>query len=124
MAQNEVRWEERETDDAEWLLVAYGISSRIALTVMQKAREEGIKVGIFRPITLWPFPYDALASVSKRIKGILIIEQNAGQMIEDVRLAVGENLPIDFHGRMGGMLPEPQDIVEQLKGFVQQRGGE
>ena len=124
MAQNEVRWEERETDDAEWLLVAYGISSRIALTVMQKAREEGIKVGIFRPITLWPFPYDALANASKRIKGILIIEQNAGQMIEDVRLAVGENLPIDFHGRMGGMLPESQDIVEQLKGFVQQRGGE
>ena len=120
----EVRWEERGTEDAEWLLVAYGISSRIALTVMQKAWEEGLGVGIFRPITLWPFPSEALANVSKKIKGILIIEQNAGQMIEDVRLAVGEELPIDFHGRMGGVLPEPYEILEQLKKFVQQEGGE
>lgn len=124
IAQKEIRWEEKETEDAEWLLVAYGISSRIALTVLQKAREEGMKVGIFRPITLWPFPSEALAKVSKRIKGILVIEQNAGQMIEDVRLAVGEKVPIDFHGRMGGVLPEPYEILEQLKNFIQQEGGE
>ena len=115
MAEAELRWEEYETEDADLILVAFGISARIALSAMQEVRKEGLKVGVFRPISLWPFPYAALGVLAQRVKGFLVVEQNAGQMVEDVRLAVECAAPVRFHGRTGGSLPEPADILAELR---------
>lgn len=123
MEASEARWEELYTEDAEWIIVAYGISSRVALTVCQKAQGKGIKVGIFRPITLWPYPTKALQTLAKKVKGFLVVEQSAGQMVEDVRLAIGNEQPISFYGRMGGVLPKPDDILQHLEAFIQNEGG-
>lgn len=115
ISERETRWEEINTGDADIVITGYGICARVALTVMNRARKEGIKVGIFRPITLWPYPYDALRKLSERVKGILVVEQNAGQMLEDVRLAVEGRVPVEFHGRMGGSLPNAKDILAIVK---------
>ena len=120
----ETRWEEINTIDAEWVIVAYGISSRVALTVMQTAREKGMKIGIFRPITLWPFPKEALAHLAGRVKGFLVVEQSAGQMVEDVQLVVGDKKPIGFYGRPGGVLPKPAEILAYLEKFISEQGGQ
>ncbi len=85
---------------------------------MQIAREEGIKVGLFRPITLWPFPYDRVSELSKNLKGILSVEMSSGQMVEDVKLAVEGKCKVDHYGRMGGMIPSPEEIVEAIKNKV------
>lgn len=122
MKKHETLWEEIYLEDAEWVLIAYGISSRVALTVAQKAREQGLKVGVFRPITLFPFPTEALQKVSARVKGFLVVEQSAGQMIEDVKLSVGLDKPVEFYGKMGGLLPDPEEILAHLK-EMQQEGG-
>ncbi len=111
----EVLFEEINCDDAEYLFVAYGTSSRISQKSIQLARDEGIKVGLFRPITLWPFPYDRIAELSNRVKGMLSVEMSAGQMVEDVKLAVERKIKVDHYGRMGGMIPTPEEIVEALK---------
>ncbi|MDL2313774.1 3-methyl-2-oxobutanoate dehydrogenase subunit VorB [Desulfovibrio sp. OttesenSCG-928-C14] len=111
ISEKEVMWEEIETADADIVLVGFGICARIAYTVMNQARKEGIKVGIFRPITLWPYPYEALAALAGKVKGFLVVEQNAGQMLEDVKLAVDGKKPVEFHGRMGGSLPQTEDIL-------------
>ena len=113
--ENEVRFEEIQTEDAEYLFVAYGTSSRICQKSMQLAREKGIKVGLFRPITLFPFPSDRLAELGKQVKGILSVEMSAGQMIEDVKLAVECNVPVEHFGRMGGIIPSPGEVVEALE---------
>lgn len=123
MRKKEVLWEEIYLEDADWVLVAYGISSRVALTVAQKAREQGMKVGVFRPITLFPFPTEAIQKVSEKVKGFLVVEQSAGQMIEDVKLAVGLEKPVEFYGRMGGKLPDPEEILTCLK-EMQLKGGQ
>lgn len=112
---NEVRYESYHTEDAEYLIVAFGTVARICLKAIEDARAEGIKVGLIRPITLWPFPYDAIAEVAKTCKGILVTELNAGQMIEDVRLAVGRNMNVRHFGRMGGIVPNPSEILSALK---------
>ena len=112
---NEVRYESYHTEDAEYLIVAFGTVARICLKAIEDARAEGIKVGLIRPITLWPFPYDAIAEASKTCKGILVTELNAGQMIEDVRLAVGRNMNVRHFGRMGGIVPNPSEILSALK---------
>ena len=112
---NEVRYEVSQVDDAEYLIVAFGSAARISEKAIDLAREEGMKVGLFRPITAWPYPYDELAELAKDKKGILVMEINAGQMIEDVRLAVGKDMRVDHYGRMGGIIPEPEEVFEALK---------
>lgn len=113
--ENEVRYEEMNTEDAEYLFVAFGSSARICQKAIELARAEGIKVGILRPITLWPFPTKRLAELANQVKGMLTVEMNAGQMVEDVRLAVNGKVPVEHYGRMGGMIPSPDEVVEALK---------
>lgn len=116
--EKEVRYETILCDDAEYLFVAYGTSSRICQKSMQMARKEGIKVGLFRPITLWPYPKKELNALGKQIKGILSVEMSAGQMIEDVKLSVDQNIKVDHYGRMGGIIPAPEEILEALKNKI------
>lgn len=112
---NEVRYETRHTEDAEYLIVAFGSMARICLKAVEEARKTGLKVGLIRPITLWPFPYSAISEIADGKKGILVAELNAGQMIEDVRLAVGDRLPVAHFGRMGGIVPNPCEILSALR---------
>lgn len=111
----EVRYETTLCDDADYLIVAFGSASRIAEKSVETARAKGIKVGLFRPITLWPFPSKEIMEASKGKKGILVAEINAGQMVEDVRLAVNGTIPVDHFGRLGGIVPDPEEIVKALK---------
>jgi 2-oxoglutarate ferredoxin oxidoreductase subunit alpha len=97
------------------LFVAYGSSARICQKAIELARAEGIKVGLFRPITLWPFPSKQLKEAAKNVKGILSVEMNCGQMIEDVKLATECRVKCEHYGRSGGMIPDPNEIVEALK---------
>lgn len=113
--QTEVRYETQQTDDADYLIVSFGSAARIAEKAIEIAREEGIRVGLFRPITLWPFPSKQIAEAARGKKGVLVAEINAGQMIEDVRLAVNGTVPVEHFGRLGGIVPEPEEIVEALK---------
>ncbi len=112
---NEVRYEEIQTTDADYILVAYGISARIARKVVRLARAEGIKVGILRPITLFPFPSVRLKELAGQVKGMLSIEMSAGQMIEDVRLAVEGTVPVKHYGRMGGIIATPTEVFINFK---------
>ena len=113
--ENEVRFEEQLMDDAEYAIVAFGSAARIAEKSVEIAREQGIKVGLFRPITLFPFPIKQIEALSKKVKGILVAEINAGQMVQDVRLAVNGAVPVEQFGRLGGIVPDPEEIVEALK---------
>jgi 2-oxoglutarate ferredoxin oxidoreductase subunit alpha len=113
--EKEVRYEEYRTEDAEYLIVAFGSAARIAKKVIAIAREQGIKVGLLRPITLWPFPTKKIAQLGKQVKGILSLEINAGQMIEDIRLAVECSVPVRWYGRLGGIIPEPEEVVDEIK---------
>jgi 2-oxoglutarate/2-oxoacid ferredoxin oxidoreductase subunit alpha len=115
IARHEVRWEGWHLDDAEFVIVAYGTAARVARTAIARARERGVKVGLFRPITLWPFPEKELARLSRHVDGILTVELSSGQMVEDVRLAVEGRCPVAFHGRMGGMVPTPDQVLGALK---------
>jgi 2-oxoglutarate/2-oxoacid ferredoxin oxidoreductase subunit alpha len=112
MRANEGMVECINTDGADIILVAYGITARICKSVMSAARARGLKVGMVRPITLWPFPYKLLASLAAKTKEFLVVEMSLGQMIEDVKLAVMDNAAIHFHGRPGGGIPEEKDIME------------
>ena len=116
--QNETRWEEIGVEDADYLIVAFGTIARICDKARELAAEKGIKVGIVRPITLWPFPTEGIAKAAEGKKGILTVELNAGQMIEDVRLAVHDNLPVEHFGRMGGIIPSPEEVVEALENKI------
>jgi 2-oxoglutarate ferredoxin oxidoreductase subunit alpha len=120
---NEVRYEELNTEDADLVLVAYGITSRIARSAMEKARAEGVKVGLLRPITLWPFPEEVLSKLAMRTQVFLTLELSAGQMVEDVRLAVNGVKPVYFYGRMGGMIPSPKEVYEQIIKITLGKGG-
>ena len=113
--EKECRYEEIDCDDAEYLIVAFGSCARISQKAMEHAREEGIKVGLFRPITLWPFPSKALAERAKGTKGILVVELNSGQMIEDVMLAVKCSERVEHFGRLGGIVPDPDEVITALK---------
>ena len=112
---NEVRFEEINCEDAEYLIIAFGSMARIGQKAMELAREKGIKVGILRPITLWPFPTKAIAAYADKVKGMLVTELNAGQMIEDVRLAVNGKVKVEHFGRLGGIVPDPDEIVTALE---------
>ena len=120
---NETRWESLQTEDAEIIIVAYGITSRIAQTAMSKARAAGIKVGMLRPISLWPFPSKPIAALSTSAKAFVVFEMSAGQMVEDVRLAVNGVRPVFFHGRTGGMLPTPKELYEKIMTVARGEGG-
>ena len=113
--ENEVRFECSQCEDADYLLVAFGSMARIGQKAMEIARAEGIKVGMLRPITLWPFPTKAIQEAAAKVKGILVTELNAGQMIEDVKLAVNGTINVQHFGRLGGIVPDPDEIVSALK---------
>jgi 2-oxoglutarate ferredoxin oxidoreductase subunit alpha len=112
---NEVRYEEIQCEDAEYLFVAFGSAARICLKSIEMAREEGIKVGLLRPITLWPFPSEIIREYAEKVKGMLVVELNAGQMVEDVRLAVNGKVKVEHYGRLGGIVPTPDAILEAFK---------
>ena len=103
------------TDDAEILVVAYGSVARIAKSAVDSARKEGIKAGLFRPVTLWPYPEKELLQAAKNVKKVLVVEMSMGQMVEDVRIALKSSLPIEFYGRTGGVVPTPAEVLEKLK---------
>jgi 2-oxoglutarate/2-oxoacid ferredoxin oxidoreductase subunit alpha len=111
---NEVRYEAIDCDDAEYLFVAYGSCARICQKSVKLARDKGIKAGLIRPITLFPFPSAEIGQMAEKLKGILTVEMSSGQMIEDVRLAVDGKVPVALHGRMGGMVPSPEEVFEAL----------
>ena len=113
--EQEVRFEEINCDDAEYLIVAYGSSARICQKTVELARAKGIKVGLFRPITLFPFPNKQLLAYANRVKGILSVEMSAGQMVEDVKLAVECKVPVTHYGRFGGMIPSPEEVLNALE---------
>ena len=112
---NETRWEEIGVEDADYLIVAFGSIARICDKAREIAAEKGIKIGIVRPITLWPFPGEAINRAAEGKKGVLVVELNAGQMIEDVRLAVHDRLPVEHFGRMGGIIPSPEEVVVAME---------
>jgi 2-oxoglutarate ferredoxin oxidoreductase subunit alpha len=114
MKQEDVRWETIECDDADYVLVAFGSAARICQKTVQLAREKGIKVGLLRPITLFPFPEKAIAELADRVKGFMAVEFNAGQMVHDVRLAVNGKSKVIYFGRMGGILPSPDEVERAL----------
>ncbi len=113
--ENEVRYEEIQCEDAEYLMVAYGTSARICQKSVQLAREEGLKVGLLRPITLFPFPNKRLYELADQVKGMLSVEMSAGQMMEDIRLAVNGKVPVEYYGRMGGIIPSTEEAFQALK---------
>ena len=116
MEENEVRYEALACDDADYVIVAFGSSARICSATVEMARAEGLKVGLLRPITLYPFPKKPLAELAARgVKGFLSAELNAGQMVEDVRLAVNGAVPVEHYGRQGGMIYSPDEVLAALK---------
>ena len=118
----ECRWQEELVEDAEIVLVAYGTTSRIARSAMRKCREQGVRVGLIRPITLWPFPEAAIRSTLSTAKKYLCVEMSMGQMIDDVRLAVNGERPVEFYGRTGGMVPTVKELVDRIMGMAKPCG--
>ena len=112
---NEVRYEEYKTDDADIVITAFGATSRVAKSAINTAREMGIKAGLIRPITLWPFPKEIIAKFADKVKAFLSVEMNMGQMVDDVRLAVNGKKPVYFFGRTGGIVPTAEEIVAELE---------
>jgi len=119
--QSEVRFEEIQTIDAEILLVAFGLSSRICQKTVDLGREKGIKIGLLRPITLYPYPYKRLNELADQVDFMMSVEMNAGQMVEDVRLAVEGKVPVHFTGRMGGMIPSPDDVLLEIEAIIEKQ---
>ncbi|MEN8118892.1 MAG: 3-methyl-2-oxobutanoate dehydrogenase subunit VorB [Bacteroidota bacterium] len=115
ITENETRFEKINCDNADYLLVAYGSSARICQKVIQLGKEKGINIGLVRPITLWPFPSKPIREMAETVKGILTVEMSAGQMLEDVKLAVEGKVKVDFFGRFGGMIPAPDNVFKALK---------
>ena len=113
--EKEVRYETQQMEDADYIIVSFGSAARIAEKALELAREEGLKVGLFRPITLWPCPQKELAEAAQGKKGVLVAEINAGQMVQDVRLAINNTVKVEHFGRLGGIVPEPEEIVKALK---------
>lgn len=120
---NEIRYQTINTEDAEYIFTGYGLGARICMKAMEMGREKGYKIGLVRPITVFPFPYQVYKDLAPNIKGILDVEMNAGQMLEDVRLAVGDKTKVDFYGRMGGMIASPDEVFNYFEEkFI--KGGE
>ncbi len=117
ITKNEIRYEEIMTDDAEFLIVAYGLSARISHKTIELARAKGLKWGLLRPITLYPFPYGRIKELSSKMKAAATVELNMGQMIEDVKLAVEGQIPVGHYGRLGGIIPSPEEVEENLEKY-------
>jgi 2-oxoglutarate ferredoxin oxidoreductase subunit alpha len=115
---NEVRCQLVDAEDAEVLVVAYGLSARIGHRAVELARQHGIAAGLLRPQTLYPYPSEVLRKLAEGLKGIFVLEMNAGQMVEDVRLAVEGRVPVEFYGRMGGNIPSPEEVLGKLTSFA------
>lgn len=111
---NETRFETYMADDAEILVIGYGIISRLLRSTVDHARQQGLKVGLFRPITLWPFPSEALAKAASKCRSVMVVELSTGQMIEDVRLAVNGKVPVEFYSRVGGNVPSVEEVHAEL----------
>ncbi|HLA07109.1 MAG TPA: 3-methyl-2-oxobutanoate dehydrogenase subunit VorB [Anaerolineales bacterium] len=111
----EVRYKEYFLDDAEFVIIGFGTAGRVALSAVRQARQKGIKVGLLRPITVSPFPTRIIEQLAGRVNGFLVTEMNSGQMLEDVRLAVKGRVPIEFFGRLGGMVPFPEEILSEIE---------
>jgi 2-oxoglutarate ferredoxin oxidoreductase subunit alpha len=116
---NEVRYETLFMEDAEIVIVAFGTAGRVASSAVRVAREEGIKVGLFRPITLAPFPAKQIEALTDRVKSLLVVEMNTGMMLDDVKLAVGGKIPVEFYGRLGGVTPFPDEILDEIHRIAQ-----
>jgi len=114
ITKNEVRFEKFDCEDAEYLIVAYGASARISQKALKIAKAKGMKVGLLRPITLWPFPSDAISEMADQVKGVLSVEMSAGQMVEDVRLAVNGKVQVEHFGRYGGMIHSPNEVCDAI----------
>ena len=122
-ARSEPKYELYHTEDADVVLVGYGIVSRVLQSAVDSLRREGIKAGAFRPITLWPFPSQALAKATSKAERVLVFELSNGQMVEDVRLALNDQVPVEFYGRVGGNVPSVAEIEEKLSGWIQSYPG-
>jgi len=117
---NEVLYFEQDTKDAEIVIVAFGTAGRVAQTAVKHLRQAGIHAGLLRPITLWPFPKAQLVKLAKRVRGFLVVEMNAGQMVHDVREVVDTHIPVRFYGRMGGAIPMPDEIKMEVTALQEQ----
>lgn len=115
---NEIRYLEYYMDDAEFVVTGFGTSGRVALSAVRAAREGGIKVGLIRPVILNPFPEKIYDEISKKVQGILVVEMNAGQMLDDIRRAVKGRVPVEFYGRMGGVIPLPDEVLDEIHHMV------
>jgi len=115
MEENEVRYETLMCDDADYVIVAYGCMSRICESTVEHARKEGIKLGLLRPVTLYPFPTKYIQELTLHAKFMMSVELSAGQMVEDIRLAVNGKIPVGFYGRLGGIVPSPEEVLEAFK---------
>ncbi|MCS7071385.1 MAG: 3-methyl-2-oxobutanoate dehydrogenase subunit beta, partial [Anaerolinea sp.] len=111
----EQRSDEYMTEDADLLVIGFGTAGRIARSAVEMARERGLRVGLLRPQTLWPFPDDRISRLADSVQACLVVEMNAGQMLDDVRLAVGGQIPVEFYGRMGGVVPVPEEILQAIE---------
>ena len=118
LSEEDVRFEKINCDDADYLIIACGSASRVCEKAVELARSEGIKVGLLRPITLYPFPVKEIQNMAKQVKTMLTVEMSAGQMVQDVRLAVNGSLPVEYFGRLGGIIPTPEEVLATLKKMV------
>ena len=118
--QQEVRYETQFVEDAEVVLVAFGTAARVVQTAVKRLRDRGLPVGLFRPITLWPFPEKELANVAQKAKALFVVEMNAGQMLHDVRMVAGIHKPVKFLGRMGGRIPLPEEVERETEALLEQ----
>ena len=118
VCENEVRYESIQTEDADYVIVAYGLSARISHKAQQLMRKSGLKVGLLRPQTLYPYPYQIINKLADKAKSFLVVEMNAGQMVEDVRLAVNGKKDVHFFGKMGGIIPSPEDVIIELNNII------
>lgn len=120
--EEEVRWQEVAVDDADLILVGYGTSARVARSALELARKQGLKVGLFRPISLFPFPEQQIRALAAPERQFLVVEMSGGQMLEDVRLAVEGRCPVHFTNRLGGMVPTPEEVLEKIETILEGRG--
>jgi 2-oxoglutarate ferredoxin oxidoreductase subunit alpha len=118
MKEKEVRYENYNMENAEVVIVAYGTTSRIVKNAIKSLKEDGINVGLIRPITLWPYPEKAFDEIPAGCKSVLTVEMSEGQMIDDVKIAVNGKFPVDFYGRSGGMIPTPEAIADKVKEII------
>jgi 2-oxoglutarate/2-oxoacid ferredoxin oxidoreductase subunit alpha len=112
---NEIRYKEYYMDDAEIVVIGFGTAGRVAFSAVRQARSQGIRVGLFRPVTLSPFPYQQIIEISKQARAFLVVEMNTGQMLDDVRSAVARRIPVEFYGRLGGIVPFPDEVLGEIQ---------